>query len=103
VNAHPSGAGPRNISLILTQSLLLLLAKSVSDKETQIRTISDPAALSVLTQVIPAVIRRRALVDFAWQALQKANGYVPIRERKRFAQEAAGVVHALAAPCPSVL
>jgi hypothetical protein len=77
VNVHVSGARPRNISDILTQSWLLGLAKSVSTSSVssvRLTLVSLPGR----TEFVTTLKSRRTLVHARGKPLEQADGDVAV-------------------------
>jgi hypothetical protein len=95
VKTKRSGAGPKNISEILTHVWLLLLASKVSVETSgfSIDGIEQEKMVS-RTKFIPATVRRRSIVQLARKPLEEADGDVAVLERERFAKISPSRIHA---------
>ena len=85
-----SGAGPRNISEILTQSRLSPLARRVSVK--RLALAGQGARAWKLTQLVSTTENRWSVVESTGKYLEEADWNIAILERKGLAKIAASSV-----------
>lgn len=77
VKVHDSGAGPKNISEIFTQSRLSPLAKSVSAQE---MSNSICKHWTGRTQLVASFERRGSVIEPARKNLQEADRHIAVLE-----------------------
>lgn len=91
-----SGAGPKNISDILTQSRLSPLASNVSAEMNECWYFEDwpfRARRAERTEVIAPAEEGRAVVNSSWKVFEQADRHVTVLERERLAEVPARRIH----------
>jgi hypothetical protein len=91
VNVHDSGAGPRNISDIFTQSRLSPLARSVSFRDELVSDLLNvkEASQKAPTELVAPAEERGAVVNPRREAFENPNGDVAVMEGQCLAEIAA--------------